>query len=523
MYIDLKGDLGNEVFSTVKPIVSFFNEEEGNILPEHLIEDDQRLCEILKFSTSELSLRATEDGLMIMEIVPLQTGQLRFEGVSWEFMDVTHRYIFTKHSKPSFTSFKILSPIGQLLPCLETFKQKMSFGEIQKAQFILRNPVEGADIDQVSVYSEQPLFTGFNLKKLGTIKGGGSISFELALRATTLSQKEIVLAFFYSSMGICRLKVVILEANIIGYFRIKATSEVLDENRRLVCVDLFNKTSENTDWSQLNLQRFYLLSNSWKLDQPSIKLNKKSDMYFITFEIIKGECFNPEWESLTRNKKILFEQTENTKDFEETSEELGLICTKMLTQENLELAELLSSTDQCSDFVDISFLWSISPNMIGLNSTSLQVSQIPSMTKIQKKTELPMVKLSLSGPRILDFDFYSSDKCTQNYTLSVDCSLLTPKSPLKIHGISSFEKSLDTEARHAKNSGDQFTWTGCYEQVIVPTPLTSTFSLTFTAQFYHPGIFDLNRFMASLVGSSENVIDFDNSRSFFVEVNNQLL
>jgi hypothetical protein len=106
----------------------------------------------------------------------------------------------------------------------------------------------------VVIYSQDPLFTGFRLKKLGRIEANGTISFQLSLRATMINAQELCFAIFFKSdlekpegkviaANSWRVTPFFIALQIKQSFTLKCHNETMAENERLVCIDALNKFS----------------------------------------------------------------------------------------------------------------------------------------------------------------------------------------------------------------------------------------------------------------------------------------
>ena len=169
----------------------------------------------------------------------------------------------------------------------------MVFGEVQEGKISLKNTGK-EKIEEIILYSEQPLFTGFSLKRLGELEMGAEMSHNLFIRATTFTKNELNFLIFYRSGDNWRTRAIYINFMIDGTFRIKACSEVINREKRLVCIDFLNKISEELNWEfwrDIEIQKIFVLSNCWEVDHSSILVERNDNVHLIYFNVLKTEVF----------------------------------------------------------------------------------------------------------------------------------------------------------------------------------------------------------------------------------------
>jgi hypothetical protein len=131
-------------------------------------------------------------------VTPKKEGHLRLEGVKWSFLDVEYTTPLFNKVANYFQSFKITPPTAQVSLSMSGITEEMLFGQIQKGTLTISNNKD-IPITNVVLYCEEPLFTGFRLKKLESIPANKSIEINIDLRATMIQMQELCFTLFYES------------------------------------------------------------------------------------------------------------------------------------------------------------------------------------------------------------------------------------------------------------------------------------------------------------------------------------
>ena len=152
-----------------------------------------------------------------------------------------------------FSTFKVTMETALLSLSLTSIKDEMLFGEVQQGILKIRNNTSVA-VSEAIIYSQDPLFTGFRLKRLGRIEANTEISHQISLRATMINAQELCFTLFYKSEiekpegrvvtpNLWRVAPFYVGMQIKSSFTLKCHNETIAENQRLICIDTLSKIS----------------------------------------------------------------------------------------------------------------------------------------------------------------------------------------------------------------------------------------------------------------------------------------
>ena len=176
-------EISKEVFATIHPLISFSSTEKY-LNASHQVFDRESVEEVLEFSICELGLDINANGILQVVLKPKAEGVLRVEGLRWNFLEVDFEHYFTNHKSANFNTFQVGKPAGRISASMEGASSTLAFGEVKEQRLVFKNEGVGSSVEEVLVFSEQPLFTGFSFKRLGRIAPGVSVELSLYLRAT---------------------------------------------------------------------------------------------------------------------------------------------------------------------------------------------------------------------------------------------------------------------------------------------------------------------------------------------------
>lgn len=502
-------------------------------------------------------------------------GHLTIQGLQYNFLKTEHTHNLFKQNSFSYLTFRIIKPVAFLDVKLKNVKSEMIFGEIQRCILNLNN-VKNQKIDDLIIHCEEPLFTGWRMKRFGhnkeekrlkdklrykaltegeilqtnlesetqileedpAINARENYEIHLDLRATMIQIQNLCFTIYYKTEGEWRIKCFFIELDIQSSFRIKCMTETLEPNKRLICIDFLYKCGPAINWEDVFIDKIYLLSNSWKFVKGTEVVSKRDGIFMIYLIVEEGQNVDEEILKLTRKERELWLNDDNTigisKDFEEERLE-SLI--NFLKHENIELRNEGSNNEFCKDFVDLAILWNIKNSdkekgemgeiiSSGLHSvTSVSMKSIASLSKAEKKEkERSRIKLYIETEKKISHNF-SDSHCKKKVKIIVDCSNLTKKAKrISMRALEPYEMPGDDGNVYVNMDNDKelFNWSGKHEFVI-ESPFSETHVIEIEVIYPKIGVFDLNSFFFKDLDSGEIIESIVDRGQFFVSVEEGLL
>lgn len=127
--------------------------------------DEKRLSKIINYSVQGKNLAPGSKRILTIVITPLLEGHLVIQGLNYNFLKTEHTHNLFKQTSFNYLTFRV-KPIGFLELKLEKFKSEMIFGEVERCNLVLNN-TKNLPIEDVIIHCEEPLFTGWNMKRFG--------------------------------------------------------------------------------------------------------------------------------------------------------------------------------------------------------------------------------------------------------------------------------------------------------------------------------------------------------------------
>jgi hypothetical protein len=162
-----------------------------------MIQEKEDMKEIVDFEVFGGRIKSSTEKIVKIVITPKKQGHLRIEGIKWKFLDVEYTTPLI-NNVVYYQQFKITAPTAQVVVSMTGIEEEMLFGQIQQGVVTIENRKD-VPVSDVVIFCEEPLFTGFRLKKLGPIPANSSIELKINLRATMIQMQELCFTLFYKS------------------------------------------------------------------------------------------------------------------------------------------------------------------------------------------------------------------------------------------------------------------------------------------------------------------------------------
>lgn len=523
--------------------------------------DEKKLSKILEFSVQGKKLPPGSRRIMVMVITPKMEGHLVIQGLKFSFLKTEHTHNLFKQNSFSYLTFKVKKPTGFLEVRLEKFKPEMVFGEVQRSNLVLNN-TKNLPIDDLIIHCEEPLFTGWKMKRFGRnadskqaedkerydnlVKGYAPMKsktnddeseitileqepainarerYEIALdlRATMIQIRNLCFTLYYKTEGKWRIKCFFVEMDIQSSFRIKCMTECLEPDKRLICIDFLYKCGPLINWEEIFIDRIYLLSHYWKLVKGSEILTKREGIFMVYLTVERNFEVEDEEQKLPRKQRKVWLSEHNTVDVSENFnlERLESLS-RFLKQENLELRSEASKNELCRDYIDLAILWNmknVDPEQgevnemkaSGLHSvTSVSMKSISSLSKQEKKEEsVSRVKVYLDSEKNISHNF-SEGICQKEVKVIVDCSnVKSDVQSISFRALEPYETSGGDGNVYVnmENEKELFNWHSKHERVI-KRPFHEKHEVILDVIYPGKGVYDLNHFYFKNVDSGKTV------------------
>ena len=577
-------DLTQDFSKSIIPIFNYVDSEDKRCLfPENSSISPENTENYFDIEIIECNLPSLKKNKIIIQLKPKKIGQYMLKGINWEFWGIKMNFDFNQNLSKNFYTFRVLKDLGVLNCSLSPCKNNMLFGEVITPELTLKNTGE-MQMEDVMIYSHDPLFTGFELKRLGSLEAGSDLRMILRLRATLTKIERVKFLIFYRNGKNWRIRCVFIEMLVRSSTRIKSYVEIPKPGERLICVDFLYKTGPSINWSKLKILGFYIISNAWDYipDSEEIISDNDNEVCLIYFNMKKRKDVDEKELMLDRTLRKVFLDENNmvdltsckSKDFlninhlEEHEEEnyndnngnndnepeevdlIGLddqestIDNKkqedakqliapeaykgFLEKENLELRRTGKKEHLCKNYIDICIVWTIEDSgnkILGFNSvTSLGVNSTGQQIQIQNHSDL--VKIYIEGDKEVYHDFSSESRCRRKFSLKVDLSTIdSDVDTVLVRALQPnefFEKdgSISYATRDCKLN---HVWVGRISHTL-QAPFSEDMKIEFEAEFPEYGLYNINNFLVKDLNQENRI--FSNlkfNEEFIVEVKQGLI
>lgn len=413
----------------------------------------------------------------------------------------------------------------------------MLFGEVQQGTLKIKNNTNVA-VSEAIVYSQDPLFTGFRLKRLGRIEANSAISHTISLRATMINAQELCFALFYKSEiqkpegrvvapNLWRVTPFYVGMQIKSSFTLKCHNETIAENQRLVCIDTLSKISPQLDPAQVSVSKLIMFSKNWKIVENSQKISRVDGAQMIYLKIEEVKSPEESFYELSRKQREVFALEGNTIELE--SDSTGIKMEGFLKHENEELTKDAISTQKLSDYIDFAIFWKYKASrevIYGLHSlTSVLVKSITQLGK-EEKHEGAKARVALRTEKMeFEHNFATSGNLILEVEAKIDLTNLNTET--ESVSIKAIEPNMIRDERgeicfNVDSTSQIFNWFGLTE-CVVRRPFTEHHVAKFKCVLPNPGIFNLNTFVLVDLATNKEIKYVGSCEQYFVKVTETLL
>jgi len=197
------------------------------------------------------------------------------------------------------------------------------FGQYKILNITIDN-ISSLSIDQVYLINNNPLTTGFLVKKMGPIAAGEVISKNLIIRATQLKKYDRVdFLLATHTGGFLRFIKFEFEYRISSSFKTKCMLEKIGSDKFLVGIDIFDFKDSNINPLFFSINSLILLSNKYKVNLENYPLVNVHNKFLISQNLIYFELLPNQMKftkGLLRTQKDIFYDPENILSLNYSSE-----------------------------------------------------------------------------------------------------------------------------------------------------------------------------------------------------------
>lgn len=335
------------------------------------------------------------------------------------------------------------------------------FGQFKPLKFTLTRLNDGK-IDNIWIFSSNPLATGFLVRKVDSDFQEPSKVIEIIVRATIAQRRtdNVDLLFVVQSGGHLRMSLTTFEFRVNSSFKSKCMVEDISENRLLVGIDVFENREQTINPISFNVKALALLSESHSIDSQTVHLpmqlanllTSQKMIYFIINLFTNGNaeprermhhkvCYqeenvshpagdaNPFTEAMTAENLLGF----FTQESKSIKDEFSAMVARTKRESNCDVSL------KCHEFLDFELLWSYQniglfgreaavfspdndPEIHGIHSIlSTHTNMLSLRYKKAKPLTAPAFRIIITGPKTVKHDFSKSRFCRIKIKISVKC------------------------------------------------------------------------------------------------------
>ena len=227
------------------------------------------------------------------------------------------------------------------------------FGQYKIISIMIEN-TSNLPIDQIYLINNNPLVTGFLIKKMGPISAGEVINKNLIIRATQLKKYDRVdfLIATHTSNFLRFIKFE-FEYRISSSFKTKCMLEKVGFDKFLVGIDIFDFKDNNINPLFFSINSLILLSNKYNINIENYPLVNVHNKFLIAQNLIYFELLPNQMKflkQLPRTQKDIFYDTDNILRLNYSSE---IIKKENLKEKKTQAIQQLHSDEREENLVGL--------------------------------------------------------------------------------------------------------------------------------------------------------------------------